>query len=246
MLERIQRILKPDSKPRLRVSSINLVFVLAASMMIACLMNASSKAVVQVLSDSDRISKIEARQGKVGGPSGTLDGKFELIVRVTTEDGGEVENGYATYKTLNERDNSQGSVGSFKTGQELKDSFPSGIVQLEFSSKNYAPATLGPIESSKGQTVVRELKLIKGQPHVIRVVDESGNPVLDADVQMSPYSSKSADEKGNYIFQHLQPGMAPIILVWLKKRLRQPTSKGGLKRGCLTPRPPIGFLFAPI
>ena len=47
MLERIQRILKPDAKPDLRVSTVNLVFVLAASLLIACVFNALRETILR-------------------------------------------------------------------------------------------------------------------------------------------------------------------------------------------------------
>ena len=227
MLERIQRILKPESKPRLRVSPMNWVFVIAASILIACVMNVGSKAVTTVaaraLSDSERVAKIEEKREQVDEHA---DGVFEEGVttirgRITTEDGGEVEGGWMYSMSVNGGSSSNSTECDFKAGKEFEISVPSGVVWLEFYSKNYAPAIVGPIKALKDDSITQNVALNKGVPHLIHVVDEDGQPVAGAHVYMSPKSHGGpiwkiyTDDQGNYTFKHRTPGVQSSL--WVEK-----------------------------
>ena len=218
MLERIQRILKPDSKPKLRVSPLNWGFVIAASILIACGMNIGSKAVtavaVQALSDSERIAKIKERQVALEDHA---DGVFEegtatIRGRITTEDGGEVEDGRLSTTSENSNSSTHKGGGRFSAGQDFKTTVKSGEVWLELFSNNYAPAIIGPIKAVKDISITQNVTLVKGAPHLVHVVDEDGQPVSGADVQMYPKShggpvwKNSTDDQGNYTYKHRNPG----------------------------------------
>jgi len=216
MLERIQRILKPDAKPHSRVSTVNLIFVVAASVLIACLFNAGSKAVTvaaaQVLSTSERIEKIEDKQRAVTVTAdGSAKGTTTIRGRITTEDGGKAKSG-CIYSSSKNGGTNQASEGRFKANQEFEVSVNSGAVWLKFFSENYAPAIIGPIEAFKDQVVTQNVKLVKGEPHPIHVMDESGLPISGAKVLMYPKSNggpiweKTTDEMGKHQYEHRNPG----------------------------------------
>ncbi len=215
MLERIQRILKPNAKPHLRVSPLNWGFVLGVSVVAAFVLNAGSKAVTaaaaKVLTDSERVAQIEEKQ--VVAPSRAFEkGRTTIRGRITTSDNGEVDAGWLHSSSMNDGSSFQSTECDFNNGDEFEVSVRSGVVYLTLFSKNYAPAIIGPIEAVKGQSILRDVELRKGQPHVVHVVDEAGKPVSDADVQMhvpnhgGPVWDRRTDAEGNYVFKHLNPG----------------------------------------
>ncbi len=218
MLERIQRILKPDSKPQLRVSPWNWVFVIAASVIIGCGVNVGSKAVttvaLQALSDSERVAQIEEKQDNLEtGPHDEFEkGVAKIRGRITTEDGGEVEGGYIRSSSKHSGGFYNSTEGRFKGDEDYEVSVRSGIACLFFSSENYAPAFIGPIKAVKDGEITHDVKLIRGAPHLVHVVDEYSQPVLGAEVQMhpeplrGPISKPRSDRSGNYTFEYRNPG----------------------------------------
>ena len=235
MLERIQRILKPDSKPKLRVSPLNWGFVIAASILIACGMNIGSKAVtavaVQALSDSERIAKIKERQVALEDHADRVfeEGTATIRGRITTEDGGQVEDGRLYTTSENSNSSTHAGGGRVSAGQDFKTTVKSGEIWLELFSKNYAPAIIGPIKAVKDMSITQNVTLVKGAPHLVHVVDEDGQPVSGADVQMYPKShggpvwKTSTDDQGNYTYKHRNPGRKSNLSVekvgYVKERI---------------------------
>ena len=155
-----------------------------------------------------------------------IDGVLSSYMR---GDGGYVEDGRLYTTSENSNSSTHAGASRVSAGQDFKTTVKSGEVWLELFSNNYAPAIIGPIKAVKDISITQNVTLVKGAPHLVHVVDEDGQPVSGADVQMYPKShggpvwKNSTDDQGNYTYKHRNPGRKSNLSVekvgYVKERI---------------------------
>lgn len=230
-LARIQRILKPDAVPEIRVRLSFLVGLIIAGLAFSWAALAGSESVVRALTAEERIERIEAVRAAypqygleaAAGASISEPEKDILISgQLLRPDGRRLEGAVKIIAFSNT--GRRRIQSSQRTDREGSFSFnvKAGIVSLLFQPDDYAPLRVefGSIDADQENL---EYTLDTGYSAKIRFSDAlTGQPLPGVEVEVRPGgnpqgypASIQADEGGSVVFEHLMSG-GPIQLSALK------------------------------
>ena len=222
LLDRVNRILSPDQRPRLRLSWMALAgTIVLAGVLVCALQQATSWPVTLVkklLSPAERIAAVAEAQKETGPQDlGDPEANFVVSGTIRAEDGGPLpERGSldSFCRQLSAGATSAYGASQPASGDNFKVSLHPGQCWLVYSAEGYAPALAGPFRGRGGQSLAGvEILLKRGVAGSARVVDQQGRPVAKAsivavpdwgtDFSIGPAVSETADENGFWKSAHL-------------------------------------------
>ena len=188
LLDRIRRILSPGERPLVRLSWVTCVGFLLFSLTGLVLLQRGADMTVslaaQLLSDEERIAVVTEAADQYDGGNVPKENYAKLTIsgRIVTTDGqpydGKIR---GILSTRLENSSSSSTVGM--TAPEFRVTAKPGISWLQVDAPGYASTYVGPFNSSQADHFDQvEVVLRPGVSATVRVVDEKGQGVPDANV----------------------------------------------------------------
>ena len=239
LLDRVQRILAPNHRPRLRLSWISLaVTIVLVGILLCGVQQATSWSVElakKLLTPAERIAAVaDAQKDTAVQDLGERGALFKVSGTIRTEDGSQPPargalHGHCYQVSV---DHATSFTESHDvSGDTFNVSLQPGRCWLVYFAEGYAPALVGPFRGPGGQRREGvEIVLKRGVSGQVRVVDQQGRPVANASVVttpdwgenfwIGPATPETTDENGVWKSEHLAdvpyrvsvraPGFTPL------------------------------------
>jgi beta-lactamase regulating signal transducer with metallopeptidase domain len=222
LLDRVQRILAPDHRPRLRLSWLSLAVTIVLAGILLCGVQQATSWSVELakkwLTPAERIAAVaDVQKDTAVQDLGDLGAFFTISGTIRTEEGS-VPPARGTLDAHCEQV-SVGHAASYGTSQDASGdtfqiSIQPGRCWLIYFAEGYAPVLAGPFPGRGGQRLDGvEIVLKRGVPGGVRVVDRQGRPIASAGVTAMPdwgesfwigsTTPETTDENGVWKSEHL-------------------------------------------
>jgi beta-lactamase regulating signal transducer with metallopeptidase domain len=208
LADRVQRMLVPGYRPKLRLTRRGIIVAVVAGGGLFFLSAIGTRLTVAALTPQQRIARIEKKMAEYGEKPG-LDGQGNpehvlVTARLKTPDGSPLPwQRSATVRSLNSRGSAINGVGLGQDGT-IAMTMTSGQIWIEAEVAGFAPILAGPFDGSMTNRIdAGELPLSPGFDVSLRVNDAtSGAPVRDAGLQAQFTSRDSGQSLDRTIKGH--------------------------------------------